>query len=168
MERIDTDTLHFLCQYTIALALPLGELSPQVTERVLRPRDVICLRRCRHFPIGHCYYLPSPSSLRSAASPIGRGKGCRDGNCFTTTRHSLRRRFIGVRICMTLRAQQNKSPSRMVGRDCVFIGSAPDQSAFLAVSTRTLNASGSAMASSDRALRFISMPDCFRPYMKRE
>ena len=33
------------------LALPLGELSPQVTERVLRPRDVICLRRRRHFPI---------------------------------------------------------------------------------------------------------------------
>ena len=37
------------------LALPLGELSPQVTERALR--------------------LPSPSSLRSATSPIGRGKG---------------------------------------------------------------------------------------------
>ena len=39
------------------LALPLGELSPEATERVLRP----------------C--LPSPSSLRSATSPIGRGKG---------------------------------------------------------------------------------------------
>ena len=32
MERIDTDTLHFLPIYD-ALALPLGELSPQVTER---------------------------------------------------------------------------------------------------------------------------------------
>ena len=40
--------------------------------------------------------------------------------------------------------------------------------AFFAVSTRILNASGSVMASSDRALRFISMPDFFRPYMKRE
>ncbi len=35
MERIGTDTLHFLCEYAI-LALPLGELSPQVTERGLR------------------------------------------------------------------------------------------------------------------------------------
>ena len=40
------------------LALPLGELSPKVTERAFRT----------HFP--------SPSSLRSATSPKGRGKGC--------------------------------------------------------------------------------------------
>ena len=39
------------------MAPPLGELSPKVTERVLRP----------------C--IPSPSSLRSATSPIGGGKG---------------------------------------------------------------------------------------------
>ena len=39
------------------LAPPLGELSPKVTERVLHPG------------------IPSPSSLRSATSPIGRGKG---------------------------------------------------------------------------------------------
>ena len=39
------------------LALPLGELSPKVTERVLHP------------------VFPSPASLRSAAAPIGRGKG---------------------------------------------------------------------------------------------
>ena len=39
------------------MALPLGELSPKVTERALHPR------------------FPSPSSLRSATSPIGRGKG---------------------------------------------------------------------------------------------
>ena len=39
------------------LALPLGELSPKVTERVLHPS------------------IPSPSSLRSATSPKGRGKG---------------------------------------------------------------------------------------------
>ena len=70
----------FLVPIYDALALPLGELSPQVTERALRPRDVICLRRCQHFPIGRCRYLPSPSSLRSATSPTGRGKGCRDGN----------------------------------------------------------------------------------------
>ena len=39
-ERIDADTLRFLCPYIrlqAALALPLGELSPQVTERVLQP-----------------------------------------------------------------------------------------------------------------------------------
>jgi len=38
------------------LAPPLGELSPKVTERV------------------SAYYFPSPSSLRSATSPKGRGK----------------------------------------------------------------------------------------------
>ena len=38
------------------LALPLGELSPKVTERALHP------------------VFPSPASLRSAAAPIGRGK----------------------------------------------------------------------------------------------
>lgn len=40
MERIDTDALHFSCpfiQLQEALALHLGELSPQVTERVLQP-----------------------------------------------------------------------------------------------------------------------------------
>ena len=42
MERIGTDTLHFPRQRTMQrrtalLALPLGELSPQVTERVLPP-----------------------------------------------------------------------------------------------------------------------------------
>ena len=40
MERINADTLRFLCPYIrlqAALALPLGELSPQVTERVLQP-----------------------------------------------------------------------------------------------------------------------------------
>ena len=40
MERINTDTLHFLYPYIrlqAALALPLGELSPQVTERALQP-----------------------------------------------------------------------------------------------------------------------------------
>ena len=58
MERIDTDTLHF--SYVVGyipLALPLGELSPKVTERALHPN------------------FPSPSSLRSATSPKGRGKG---------------------------------------------------------------------------------------------
>ena len=70
----------FLVPIYDALALPLGELSPQVTERALRPRDVICLRRCQHFPIGRCRYLPSPSSLRSATSPTGR-----QGNARTET-----------------------------------------------------------------------------------
>ena len=40
------------------MALPLGELSPKVTERALHPS------------------FPSPSSLRSSTSPIGKGKGC--------------------------------------------------------------------------------------------
>ena len=47
------------------LALPLGELSPQATERaqlIIKPPGVY----------GHC--LPSPASLRSATSPTGRGK----------------------------------------------------------------------------------------------
>ncbi len=49
------------------LALPLGELSPQVTERVLQLFSAVTDR------------LPSPSSLRSATSPRGRGKGCPRG-----------------------------------------------------------------------------------------
>ena len=57
MERIGTDTLHFYVTGYSPLALPLGELSPKVTERVLQPG------------------IPSPSSLRSATSPKGRGKG---------------------------------------------------------------------------------------------
>ena len=55
-----------------ALAL---QLSPQVTERTLRPH-VICLRRCQHFPIGRCRYLPSPS--RCARPPLPQGEGCRE------------------------------------------------------------------------------------------
>ena len=39
--------------------------------------------------------------------------------------------------------------------------------AFLAVSTREAKAVASAIASSERALRFISMPACFRPYMNQ-
>ena len=97
------------------LALPLGELSPQVTERALQSFSNDKIDLCAHttkisvdipvpakppgiFQLGvifwyrHC--LPSPSSLRSATSPTGRGKGCRDGNCFTTTRLSG-----GTRAC---------------------------------------------------------------------
>ena len=48
----------FLVPIYDALALPLGELSPQVTERALRPRDVICLRRCQHFPIDVAVICP--------------------------------------------------------------------------------------------------------------
>ena len=61
------------------LALPLGELSPQVTERALELTLVGVSSPCKaagHFLIGcyaHC--LPSPSSLRSATSPERRGKG---------------------------------------------------------------------------------------------
>ena len=40
--------------------------------------------------------------------------------------------------------------------------------AFLATSTREAKAAASVMASSLRALRFISTPAFFRPYMKRE
>ena len=53
--RFPTDTA-VLNRYS-PLALPLGELSPKVTERVLHPG------------------FPSPSSLCSATSPKGRGKG---------------------------------------------------------------------------------------------
>ena len=53
-ERIGMIRSVFVCGYPHPLALPLGELSPQVTERVLR--------------------FPSPASFRSATSPKGRGK----------------------------------------------------------------------------------------------
>ena len=84
----------FLVPIYDALALPLGELSPQVTERALRPRDVICLRRCQHFPIDVAVICP----LRPRCwptSPTGRGKGCRDGNRFTTIRLSGGTRIEG-------------------------------------------------------------------------
>ena len=114
------------------LALPLGELSPQVTERVLQPFSNDKINLCAHIteipvyiPVGESQNLqtkrhqelrtfsiiskplrfimlraiqfndqsgrsavkihdesadnprlPSPSSLRSATSPKGRGKGC--------------------------------------------------------------------------------------------
>ena len=59
------------------LALPLGELSPKVTERAFRT----------HFP--------SPSSLRSATSPKGRGKGCSYKN-----RHSRDNPTVPVKCLM--------------------------------------------------------------------
>ena len=65
----------FLVPIYDALALPLGELSPQVTERALRPRDVICLRRCQHFPIDVAVICPSPSSLLGHLSHR-ESKGC--------------------------------------------------------------------------------------------
>ena len=69
-----------LCQYTMPWLSLWESCHQQVTERTLRPRDVICLRRCQHFPIGRCRYLPSPSSLRSATSPTGEARECQDGN----------------------------------------------------------------------------------------
>ena len=69
----------FLVPIYDALALPLGELSPQVTERALRPRDVICLRRCQHFPIDVAVICPSPSSLRWPPLPQG------EARCWTET-----------------------------------------------------------------------------------
>ena len=67
-----------VCAYVTGrrlLALPSGELSPQVTERAgmvmvrpLRPR-------CARPPLPKGEARPSPSSLRSATSPKGRGKG---------------------------------------------------------------------------------------------
>ena len=65
----------FLVPIYDALALPLGELSPQVTERALRPRDVICLRRCQHFPIDVAVICPLSSSLRWPPLPQGEARG---------------------------------------------------------------------------------------------
>ena len=76
----------------------------------MRPRDVICLRRCQHFPIGRCRYLPSPSSLRSATSPTGRGKGCRDGNRFTTIRLSGGTRIEGSRKTVNVAYRYRYAP----------------------------------------------------------
>ncbi len=105
------------CQKTMfltRLALPLGELSPQVTERALQPFSNDKINLCAHtteipvdIPVGesqnlqpkrhqelrtfrivskplgfiiwYAHGLPSPSSLRSATSPKGRGKGCSHG-----------------------------------------------------------------------------------------
>ena len=106
MERICTDTLRFLYPYIrlqAALALPLGELSPQVTERVVQPvlnGNVNLFAHTMKIPVDipvgesqnlqtksrqelrtlsviwYGHILPSPSSLCSATSPKGRGKGC--------------------------------------------------------------------------------------------
>ena len=62
------------------LALPLGELSPQVTERAtwLSLWESWRRRRLRGCA-GHGRRVPSPSSLRSDTSPRGRGKGVEAG-----------------------------------------------------------------------------------------
>ena len=73
------------CTYSHSpsLALPLGELSPQATERVLAVT----------------FSVPSPSSLRSDTSPRGRGKwGCRG-------RHFLRK-------SIKLRGKDPRKPKR--------------------------------------------------------
>ena len=64
----------FLVPIYDALALPLGELSPQVTERALRPRDVICLRRCQHFPIDVAVICPLRPRCRPPL-PQGEARG---------------------------------------------------------------------------------------------
>ena len=58
------------------LALPLGELSPKVTERVLHPG------------------LLSPSSLCSATSPKERGKGVL---CQSTARRAADSVYVQLR-----------------------------------------------------------------------
>ena len=64
----------FLVPIYDALALPLGELSPQVTERALRPRDVICLRRCQHFPIDVAVICSSSPSSLQLRPPLPQGE----------------------------------------------------------------------------------------------
>ena len=105
------------------LALPLGELSPQVTERVLQPFSNDKINLCTHIteipvyiPVGESqnlqpkrhqelrtfrifwygHWLPSPSSLRSATSPKGRGKGCSHGTPKGVEVRPLSVRQIGV------------------------------------------------------------------------
>ena len=100
MDRIETDTIHFSCQHMVTgssppLALPLGELSPQVTERVLQPfsaekdtgayvRGVLSFGmvivypprpRCDRPPLPEGKARDACTLLRSATSPGGRGKG---------------------------------------------------------------------------------------------
>ena len=65
----------FLVPIYDALALPLGELSPQVTERALRPRDVICLRRCQHFPIDVAVICPLRPRCSRPPLPQGEARG---------------------------------------------------------------------------------------------
>ena len=65
------------------MALPLGELSPQVTERVLHP------------------WFPSPSPLRSATSPKGRGKGRSHYNTGTIIQEQAQRYSAVPVDCLT-------------------------------------------------------------------
>ena len=48
MERIGTDTLHFYVTGYSPLALPLGELSPKVTERVHKCNTLSVLAALGH------------------------------------------------------------------------------------------------------------------------
>ena len=82
---MEGETVENLCNGELPLALPLGELSPQATERarqISKPPGLLW-----H---GHC--LPSPSSLRSATSPTGRGKAVKNSRQyrFPPQRGSLR------------------------------------------------------------------------------
>ena len=85
----------FLVPIYDALALPLGELSPQVTEENLAPAG-------RHLPAK----VPAfsdwtlPLFALSVLAALGHlshrgGKGCRDGNRFTTIRLSGGTRIEG-------------------------------------------------------------------------
>ena len=85
----------FLVPIYDALALLWGELSPQVTERALRARGTSSA--CEGASI---FRLTLPLFALSRPRwcwppPTGRGKGCRDGNRFTTIRLSGGTRIEG-------------------------------------------------------------------------
>ncbi len=93
---------------------------------------------------------------RARLVPTGRGRG----SGFLRARSKGQKRSTGIfcKICHDTKKQPFPK------RKGLFL---IHYSAFLAVSTRASKASLSAIASSDRALRFISMPALDRPYMKR-
>ena len=80
MERIDTGTLHFYANIRCSrspLALPLGELSPQVTERAAQSFLNDKIKLCAHttkipvdIPVGETQNLQTKSRQDSSAFGI--------------------------------------------------------------------------------------------------
>ena len=63
----------------------------------MRPRDVICLRRCQHFRLDVAVICPLSVLAALGHLPQGEARECRDGNRFTTIRLSGGTRIEGSR-----------------------------------------------------------------------
>ena len=100
MERIGADTLHFLYYYdhmaqlqAFSLALPLGELSPKVTERALQALlndDIdLCAHAAEDALLINLYRMFPSQSAAPTALPKGEPRFARNALYQTMDRSAL-------------------------------------------------------------------------------